>query len=306
MRRMASTTDEQLERAGATRWVRRSELGTLVVSGADRVAWLNAVVTCDVREVGPGRAAWGLALTKQGKILTDLVVVEAGSVLLVSTAAAAAAEVAAHLEGLIVMEDAEVRDSSPEWAWWSIHGGDASAAAASVGGRAAWGAVGWTQLGDSALVAPATDASAVEAALRARCGGALGTEDWHDLRVEHQLPVFGRDFSSADSAHDASLEHRAVSWSKGCYLGQEVVCMQDMRGKARRRVVGLESSSAAANGLAVGARLLGPDGAEAGTVTSVARRSAGGVRAMGHVAAALAEPGTELRVGGEVVRVRSR
>jgi folate-binding protein YgfZ len=71
-------------------------------------------------------------------------------------------------------------------------------------------------------------------------GARLGdAAQWHDWRVEHGLPEFGVDFGSADNPHDAALERRAVSWSKGCYLGQEVVCMQDMRGKPKRRLVSL-------------------------------------------------------------------
>ena len=61
--------------------------------------------------------------------------------------------------------------------------------------------------------------------------------------IEHGVPRFGVDYSSSDNLHAASLERRTVSWSKGCYLGQEVVCMQDMRGKVNRRLVSLQTES---------------------------------------------------------------
>ncbi|MCC6215984.1 MAG: folate-binding protein YgfZ [Polyangiaceae bacterium] len=288
------------------RCVRRSDLGTLVVEGADRVGWLNGVVTCDVREVAPGRGAWGLALTKQGKILTDVVVVASRSSLLLGVAVGSAATLAAHLEGLIVMEDATVRDASGEFAWWSLHGAGAPAVAAAAGPTAGAGSVPWTSLGDAVVVASTEDAATVEAALL-EAGAALAVDDeWDQLRVAEQLPRFGRDYTAAENAHDASLEHRAVSWTKGCYLGQEVVCMQDMRGRARRRVVGLAAAAESASAVVPGAPLFGAGGAEVGAITSVTRPSAGVVLAIGHVQAALAEPGTVLTAGGAEVRVRPR
>src|SRR5690606_38680361 len=62
-------------------------------------------------------------------------------------------------------------------------------------------------------------------------GRPLAEEQWDELRVVWGVPDFERDFFPVDKPHEASLERRAVDWKKGCYLGQEVVCMQDMRGK---------------------------------------------------------------------------
>ena len=72
----------------------------------------------------------------------------------------------------------------------------------------------------------------------------IGSEpDWQRLRIERAVPAYGTDYDDRDNPHDASLERRAVSWTKGCYLGQEVVCMQDMRGKLKRRIVTLAFDS---------------------------------------------------------------
>lgn len=64
----------------------------------------------------------------------------------------------------------------------------------------------------------------------------LSPEAWTLFRIRHGLPWGGVDFDDGERPHEAALERRAVSWSKGCYLGQEVVCMQDMRGKVKRSV----------------------------------------------------------------------
>jgi folate-binding protein YgfZ len=68
--------------------------------------------------------------------------------------------------------------------------------------------------------------------------------DWEAFRIEQAFGRFGVDFSDSDNPHEAALDRRAVSWSKGCYLGQEVVCMQDMRGKLKRRLVALSVETA--------------------------------------------------------------
>jgi folate-binding protein YgfZ len=68
---------------------------------------------------------------------------------------------------------------------------------------------------------------------------------WRTLRLERGLVEWGQEFGDAERPHEAGLERRAVDWQKGCYLGQEVVCMQDMRGKVSRRVERLRLDGAA-------------------------------------------------------------
>ncbi|HEY4106112.1 MAG TPA: glycine cleavage T C-terminal barrel domain-containing protein, partial [Polyangiaceae bacterium] len=68
--------------------------------------------------------------------------------------------------------------------------------------------------------------------------------EWDAFRIAQELGRFGIDYGEQDNPHEAALDRRAVSWNKGCYLGQEVVCMQDMRGKLKRRLVALQLDSA--------------------------------------------------------------
>jgi hypothetical protein len=100
----------------------------------------------------------------------------------------------------------------------------------------------------------------------------LGSDaDWEVFRITEVLGRFGVDFGETDNPHEAALDRRAVSWSKGCYLGQEVVCMQDMRGKLKRRLVALQLDTAGDLPQA-GSPVTTNDGAEAvGELTSVAR-----------------------------------
>ncbi|HMJ15902.1 MAG TPA: folate-binding protein YgfZ, partial [Polyangiaceae bacterium] len=123
---------------------------------------------------------------------------------------------------------------------------------------------------------------------------------WRCVRIEYALPEFGTDFGTQDNPHEASLDRRAVSWSKGCYLGQEVVCMQDMRGKVKRRVVRLDADGPAA--LAAGTPVLA--GSETvGEITSSCRSADDSrVRSLARVLTKALEGGVELRAAGRVVR----
>jgi folate-binding protein YgfZ len=104
---------------------------------------------------------------------------------------------------------------------------------------AAAGSIGWFGTEGAALVVGRDSVSGVTRERLARAGAnarELSPEGWDALRLTHALPAFGKDYGSDDNPHQAALDRRAVSWDKGCYLGQEVVCMQDMRGRLKRRL----------------------------------------------------------------------
>ena len=240
---------------------------TLLVSGPDRRTWLEGLVTCELKNIAPGAGTWGLVLNRQGKIQTVVWVVAAAEALWLSLPAGAGAAMEAELGRMLIMEDAELNAPAEAHAWFSLHGPEAAARAASwaaeTGGASA--PIDFTGLGGAALVVPAARAADVLARSQ---GLTLDPEGWTRLRLERGLPELGVDFDGADRPHEAALDRRAVSWSKGCYLGQEVVCMQDMRGKVKRslRVLRLEAPPSAA--IARGASIIGSAGSEIGKVTS--------------------------------------
>ena len=79
-------------------------------------------------------------------------------------------------------------------------------------------------------------------------GGALGDDAaWEALRIERAIPRFGVEFDATTYPQEAALEKRAVSFAKGCYLGQEVVCMLEMRGHVKRKLVPLSRVGAIAS-----------------------------------------------------------
>ncbi len=283
------------------------ELGCLLATGPDRVSWLNGIVSCDVSRVSAGTGGWGLALTKQGKILSDLVIVAAEDTLYVSTAPGLAPELCATFDRMLVMEDAELSDRSADFAWVHLHGpGAVEVASALAPGMAnAYGALDWTGKGGAAIVVRRAELDTLIQALverggeRARAGS---HEDWERVRIEHAVPRWGVDFDARDNPHEAALDQRAVSWSKGCYLGQEVVCMQDMRGKLKRRVVALalDSEEPPSTGSEVIA-----DGQAVGEITSATRSELSGrAVALARVRTPHDERGRALLVGGVAATVR--
>ena len=282
-------------------WVARPDMGTLAVSGSERLSWLQGVLSSDIEHLSTGEGSWGLVLTKQGKILADVAVVAAADVTYLGLVTAALPRVERWLTQFLVMEDAEVADVTDGSAWAMLHGPKAATVAHELargldGGAAA--PIDFTGLGGAALVVPRTHFETVEKRAAARAEVRVGSAaDWERLRVERLVPAYGVDMDDHRSPHEASLDRRAVSWTKGCYLGQEAVCMQDMRGKVKRRLVILLMSSGAPP--EPGSEVALPDGTPVGeTRTSVTSDVWGAPVAIALVTADSAGTGTRLLVKG--------
>ena len=260
------------------------ERDTLSVRGPDRKAWLDGLLTCAVTAVSEATAAYGLLLTKQGKIVTDAFLADNGQELLVGVAPGQGAAVRALLDRYLVMEDAELDVPSSPVVW--LLGPGLTDAAAGVVARGTLTLGSWqTQLQVS------TDAPAT-------------LPDAADLLAEQGLGIYGIDFGERDNPHEASLDRIAVSWTKGCYLGQEVVCMQDMRGKVKRRLVALDDSGAllGAAASATPLEVLSADGSVAGLVSSV-HAAPQGARVLASISTSALESQAALSLLGEELRV---
>lgn len=282
------------------------ELGTIVVTGRDRQSWLNGMVTCDLAPLRPGDGAYGLAVAKNGKVLAELWLVLAEDRLSIGLLADRVEAMRAHFDRHVIMEDVELEDASAELAWILLHGPmspDVALPLRSASVHAA--SVDRTGLGGAAVVAPRADADALARRLVEAAGerGALSTDEgWEQLRVEVGVPRFGVDFDDQNYPQEAGLERAGVSFTKGCYLGQETVFMLEKRGHVKKRLVRLEVQGDAS--LPVEAEIAEPGGAPIGAVTSRAPAPDGGaVLALGYVKYKHARTGTELVVAGRPARV---
>jgi tRNA-modifying protein YgfZ len=255
----------------------RPALATIAVTGADAKSWLNGLVTSDLAKVGPGVASYGLVLTKTGRILADAWIVAAERRLLVGVQKDRLAPVREHFETYLMMEDAAHEDASGDFAWAIAVGPNA----AEIAKRTQFaGEVGVLGVGACVIAAPSI---AVE-------GVSIGSEaDWEALRIGRCFPTFGVDYGEDHLPHEASLDTIAVSFTKGCYLGQEVVCRVQLQGQIKKKIVAI----GAAGPMARGEKVRSKDGVEIGTVSSAA-----GTVALAMVPSDLTAPGTVFDVGG--------
>ncbi len=275
------------------------ERETLRVIGKDAVSWLNGLVTCDVAAVVGRRGAAGLLLSKQGKVLADLDAVAGQGELLLGVGAGLGEAVREMLEHYLVMEDVEL-ELAPEMRWLRLHGARAEQA---LSDQRPGGAIDWLGVGGAALVVPATDVEQTVSSLLAAFPGSVraAAAEWELLRVRHGFPTFGTDYGPEDNPHEAALDRRAVSWTKGCYLGQEVVCMQDMRGRLKRRLVVLEIEGASP--VSPGSDVLASGHADAiGRLTSVASDGEN-TFAIARLRAPFFEGAAALSVSGRATRI---
>ncbi|WXA91013.1 folate-binding protein YgfZ [Pendulispora brunnea] len=290
--------------------VRASELEVIVVRGSDRISWLNGLLTCNLAAAAPGQAIYGLAVQQKGRIVCDVtVLVEEDRVLLV-VPGSIREELEKSFDHYLVMEDAEF--SHAPYAVWHAHGPrarDLVAAARAVGASAA--ELDPTGLGGAVIAAPAEGEAKVFEALSTaldQVGGLAGDDaGWEALRLEQAVPRFDRDFDGTTYPQEATLERRAVSFDKGCYLGQEVVCMLEMRGRVKRKLASIVlAKDGAAEPPAKGTEVFDAAGTKVGEITS----SAPSPTHDAHVAFAMLKasavaPDAAVKVAGRDARIYS-
>jgi folate-binding protein YgfZ len=259
---MISTSDYQAARQHAA-VIDRSERRCIVLSGADRASYLQGLLTNDVVALEPGEGCYAAYLTPQGRMIADLFVYELGDVMLLTVPREQHRAVLEKLDQFIFSEDVQLGDVSGTFSTTAIVGPEAArvvsgltaipeadlTAIAEHGNRRAafeGHAVIVTRVADTGE--PGYDVhveAPVAATLRqalAAAGAPLldpGTAD--ALRVEAGVPRFGRDMDEQTIPLEAGIESRAISFSKGCYVGQEVIIRVLHRGHGRvaRKLVGL-------------------------------------------------------------------
>ena len=295
----ASPRAEAAALAGSAGVRLRDDLLAVHVSGEDRLTWLNGQITNDLRPVSRDTAIYALAVTVRGKIMADLWVLDRGSELCVLLPHDAADVVLESFDRQIIMEDVELtRD--PDLRVISVQGPRAREVAAAVEPPPEVHGADELGHGGALVLAAASETPALFDRLAAearRVGGGAVSEAGFDLaRVRAGRPRFGRDFGAQQYPQEAGLKERAVSFGKGCYLGQEVVCTLENRGRLTRRLVRFETTSDAV--VAPQTPLLDADGAAAGHVTTaLLDPELGRGVALGYVKSALALSGREFSAG---------
>jgi folate-binding protein YgfZ len=310
---MSSTrqlTDDDRAVREACGLVDRSERGKLALTGSEAKRFLQGQVTNDVEALAPGTGCFAAFLTNKGKMLGDLRVLDTGDELLLDTERVALQELFTMIRRFKLGYDVELHRRTLERGLLSLVGpaarstlGDAADelgedehanAAATLDGIPV--RLVATDVGVDLIVEGARTAE-LTAALSARGARPVSEEVAEALRVERGRPRYGLDLDDATIPQEAGLNERAVSFTKGCYVGQETVARLHYKGKPNRQLRGLRLSAPVPTGtdLLLGEKRVGAIGS---AVVSPVH---------GPIALALvrreAEPGTTLAAGEATAEV---
>jgi folate-binding protein YgfZ len=312
----------QAARQGAA-FIDRSDRGRLVVSGRDRASYLQGLLTNDIPALKSGQGCYAAYLTAQGRMISDLWVYELGDVILLNLPGETTAAVLAKLDQFIFSEDVQLGDVTATFAQIAVVGPEAARLVTALLEPVADAPLSLESLpehgnarvhiaGAAAIVTSVTDTGEhgfdvyVE---RERAGwlkdqlvaaGAVeaAEETAEMLRVEAGVPAFSRDMDEETIPLEAGIESRAISMTKGCYVGQEVIIRVLHRGHGRvaRKLVGLvlDGESAPARGAIVSSA-----DRSVGEITTAVRSPAlGRPIALAYVQRDFVVPGTVLSVDG--------
>ncbi len=266
--------------------VRRFSLGVLDLRGEDRARFLHGMVSNDIEKLTVGQGCHAAMLTTKGKLLADFVVLAEPERLRLLLAPSLLEKIRAHLDKHVVMDDVELE--AAEVSALGVYGDDAAAAVDGAGlepyhfrgdvmRTPELGGDGFWVLGDVTA---------------ASIGGTpLDDAEFEERRIEAGTPRYGVDMGEDRLPIEAGIND-AVSFDKGCYLGQEVIARATNLGHINRRLVGLVLDGDPA---AAGTKLSSPSKPDAGFITSSARsRRLGKTIALGYVHRTLWDPGTPL------------
>ncbi len=309
------------ERAGL---FRLEDRGIGVVSGEDRVRWLDGMVSNDVKSLEAGTARSGCyaaLLTAKGRIVADLQILSRPGALWFETEGWALPGVIARLDKYVIADDVQLEDQSAEFARFGIEGAAAPAILAEAAGRelalardacvdadVAGAPVlvarfGWSGERAFQIYSPTTAADDVIGALRdaGRSHGMVeaGPEVLEILRIEAGRPRLGAELDETVLPAEARLE-RAISTSKGCFVGQEVVERMRSRGQVKHLLVGLRFDGAEAPPVAAE---VSAGSKRVGEITSACVSAQAGTIALAYVRRPHDAPDGEVSVEGTRARV---
>ncbi len=297
-----------------------SARGRFCLTGADRVRLLNGQVTQDVKALAPFTGCRAAFCNAKGRLVAEAHIYALQDELLLDVEPGATAALLARLEHHIVADDVQVVDVTPFYNLLSIQGPAAEAVVRSAGWPSAlpdaplrvvqaavpeWGDVYLirrSRIGGAGfdLFVPnestATAYAALYAAARVTGGRAVGFTalDW--ARTEAGIPRFGVDMDETNLPPEAGMERDAISYSKGCYTGQETIARLRTYGQVTKALRGLSLPDSLAD-LPLRGDALVREGREVGKITSAIRspRLERNI-ALGYVRKECNAPGTELLV----------
>jgi folate-binding protein YgfZ len=237
----------------------RSERGKLALTGAEAKSFLQGQVTNDVEALLPGTGCYAAFLTPKGKMLGDIRILDSGEELLLDTERAALQELFNMIRRFSIGFDVELHKRTLERGLLSLIGPESDSVAqidalpsaehahlrvkiAGIDARAI------RTDGGLDLLCAADDTDALRAALLDAGAQPVSEAAVECRRVERGRPRYGADLDDTVIPQEAGLNERAVSFTKGCYVGQETVARLYYRGKPNRHLRGLRLAGPATTG----------------------------------------------------------
>jgi folate-binding protein YgfZ len=305
--------------------VDRAGRGWIVVSGKDRASYLQGLLTNDIVVLTSGSGCYSAYLTPQGRMIADLWVYELGDVILLAMSLEVKDTILSKLDQFIFSEDVQLGDVSSTFAATAVIGPSAATAIAGVFGieadtlaalpehgnlRTAFEGqpvivLATTDLGRPGfdLLVEASVAPVLRDALRAQGTRDIGPDAAEVLRIEGGVAKFHQDMDEETIPLEAGIESRAISLTKGCYVGQEVIIRVLHRGHGRvaRKLVGFSFAEG--------------DAPARGTIVQAGERTIGEVTssswspaqsrpiALGYVQRDFVAPGTSVTIDGRPAEV---
>ena len=296
-----------------------SSKAKISLTGGDRTRWLNGMVTNNIRDLEPGRGVYAFLLNPQGHILGDLYAYNRGESLLVDADQSQVEKILAVFDKYIIMDDVEVATLGDRLGAVGIAGPKSREMLRAAGlevpdlkplqfVETTWQQIGATVVrGDNPQVqsfelwvAPGDTERVSEALLQAGATR-VGTAARDLLRIAAGIPRYGVDIRERDLPQETEQE-RALNFSKGCYVGQEIVERIRSRGQVRRKFTGFEIEEK----LPAAGSKIQVDGKDIGEITSAASLPAGGAErhvALGYIRREAATPGKQVDAGGSAATV---
>jgi folate-binding protein YgfZ len=228
--------------------------GKILVTGGDRLRWLNGMVSNAVQSLPEGQGNYSFLLSVQGRIQGDCYVYRRADDLLLDSSVEQVPALMSHLDHFIIMDDVELADVSRQWTGLSLAGPSAGQVLSTLGfspatpsvenarmSNASIGEVACTIIEAYHVAVPRYElwfapehVAAVWETLQAAGANPCGWGAMEALRVLEATPLYGVDLNDRDLPQETA-QTRALNFNKGCYLGQEIVERIRSRGKVNRQ-----------------------------------------------------------------------
>lgn len=281
-----------------------SSRGKIRVTGEDRARLLHAMTTNDVQALQPGQGCYVFFLNAQGRILGDANLFCFDDHLLLDVEPETRIKLYEHLDRYIIADDVTIEDQTDEIATIAVEGPDAGRILSELGATLTDEAYAWTSWetrvvakvdssgsGGFFVFLPIAQKAGFLAQLAAAGAPQATPDDARTVRIEHGRPRYGEEITERYLVQETG-QMQAVSFHKGCYLGQEIVERVRSRAQIHRLLKRLEIHASEAPAVGTKLQINGTDAAE--IVSAAFSPALGRVVALAYVRTQYSEPGTEL------------